>query len=187
MTKSKKIAKDIFENSGQVVAYNPPDKKFNLDRAIDDLVGAIADPIIVWPGGGWEDTIPQWLKDQVSLDRLLEQMKSARGGEPTATDSEALVYMYPLVLDHPIDYDWTQIYLYLGTQVFASCGKEIPGDISVNKLNTDQQRDLDRLKRWIYETRKKHRVELRREGKRQQKEAAEKEQPAVIQHSFDLG
>ena len=40
------------------------------DKWIDDLVGAIADPIIVFPGG-WMDTLPDWIKPQITLERLL--------------------------------------------------------------------------------------------------------------------
>jgi hypothetical protein len=38
------------------------------DGWIGDLVGAICDPLIVYPGG-WEDSLPDWLKKKVTTDR----------------------------------------------------------------------------------------------------------------------
>ena len=58
------------------------------ERAISDIVGAIFDPIIVFPGG-WGDTLPDWMKQKVTLERLMENMKALKGEKPTGTDLEA--------------------------------------------------------------------------------------------------
>lgn len=48
---------------------------------ISDLVGTFTDPIIVFPGG-WGDTLPDWIKTQIALERLAENMKAATGSNP---------------------------------------------------------------------------------------------------------
>jgi hypothetical protein len=40
-----------------------------VDSMISDLVGTFTDPILVFPGG-WGDTLPDWLKGAITLERL---------------------------------------------------------------------------------------------------------------------
>jgi hypothetical protein len=148
------------------------------DAWIDDLVGALTDPIIVWPSP-WMDTLPEKLKEQIPLQRLLMTAKIAHGELPTATDVEALAYMYPRTLEAPIGHDWTEIYLYLGTQVAKAAGKEVPEDIRKEELNKEQMRMLNELKSWIYDKRIKARKAKHRAAKQQAKE--EKKQEIVVE------
>ena len=139
-----------------------------MHRAIDDLVGVFTDPIIVWPGP-WMDTLPEWIRPAITMERLIESMKAAKGETPTATDAEALAYMYPVTLEHPIDSDWTRIYLYLSTKVVARHKKiEIPEDIKVESLNDWEMHHLNELKDWIYERRIKARKERQKAEKAQE-------------------
>jgi hypothetical protein len=172
-----------------------PTEKQKLDQGISDLVGAIFDPLIVWPGG-WEDTIPEWLKQSVSLERLIECMKGYKGGEPTGTDVEAMIYMYTASLCHPFPHDWTQIYLYLGRKVYEKwrtpeSGATFPEDIRVESLTREQERDLAGLKAWIYRKRVEARLEKDRAARRevrQAKEKVEEERKASQLHlEFDFG
>lgn len=133
---------------------------------IDDLVGAIYDPIIVMPGG-WGETLPKWLKDQVTLERLLENMIALREKrELKATDAECACYLYTANLEAPLDHDWTQIYLYVaGKAIRAKPGfkGEMDKDINVESITDYQQYQLDHMKRWIYDQRVKHRRSRNRE------------------------
>jgi hypothetical protein len=167
--------KELFQGENLRKAHQSTPKRFNPDRAIEELVGVFSDPIIVWPLGGWQETIPDWLKERVPLDRLLEQMKQLKGEEPTATDTEALIYMYPLSLERPMDHDWTQIYMYLATKVCGAEGKLVPDDIRVETLNKEQERDLKRLKDWIYESRRRRRIEKAADIRRERIETAAQE------------
>lgn len=181
---------DIFEAAGQEVEKRSPEKRFNLDRSIEDLVGSICDPIIAYPSP-WMDTIPQSLKQQITTDRLIEQMVAHRENrEPTGTDSEALAYLYPASLEAPMDHDWTEIYLYLGARVVKSQGGEVPDDINVRTLNRQQDEDLRRLKAWIYDRRRKHRTEkakdIRKERLANEKQEKQDESPEDLQSVFDL-
>jgi len=148
------------------------------DKWISDLVGVFTDPIIVFPAGGWEDTLPDWIKPAITMERLLECARSSKDGQPTATDAEAMAYMYPRTLEAPLGHDWTEIYLYLGKKVMQShnpFNKEdpFPEDIARESLTGQQTRMLNELKAWIYDRRTKVRDERRRTEKRVAKEEAE--------------
>ena len=49
-----------------------------IDKGISDIVGCLTDPIIVFPGG-WGDNIPEWLKNAITLERMMDSMKSLKG------------------------------------------------------------------------------------------------------------
>lgn len=151
---------------------------------ISDIVGVFTDPIIAWPGG-WMDTIPEKVKEQITIERLVMCMRVAKGEEPTGTDAEALAYMYPRTMEAPMDREWTDIYLYLGTKVMSGAGNEMPEDIRKDKLDDYQMGKLNHLKAWIYQQRIKARLDRDRGERRQKKEeeAAEREaaQPALFE------
>jgi len=154
-----------------------------MEKGISDIVGVFTDPIIAYPSP-WMDTIPDRLKERITLDRLIMCMRVQKGEEPTGTDSEALAYLYPLTLEAPLDHNWVQIYLYLGTKVFGSNGQTMPDDIRRDSLDDEQMKDLDRLKAWIYERRIKVRLDRdrgeRREKKEEEAAAREAAQPALF-------
>jgi hypothetical protein len=162
----------------------PEPKPKSDDYWISELVGALCDPIIVYPSP-WMDTLPEMLKGQITLQRLVMNMRVIRGERPTGTDAEALAYMYPRCLEAPLGHDWTQIYLYLGTKVCSSDGKEMPADIRVEKLDNEQMRMLNELKAWIYEHRIRARKEKDRQA-RQEKKEQEKKELELQQYKFDF-
>jgi hypothetical protein len=141
------------------------------DSMISDLVGTFTDPIVVFPGG-WEDTLPNWIKTQITLERLVENMKEAHGEQPTGTDAEATAYLYTASLTAPMSEDWTKIYLHVAGKTYARAnrGREVPEDIKVESLNEEQMADLNRLKEWIYNQRTRARQERERAERRQKKE-----------------
>ena len=147
-----------------------------VDKQIDSLVGALMDPIIVMPGG-WGDSLPDWIKGAIQLERLALLMK----GEETATDAEACAYLYTASLTNPIGSDWARIYLYIaGKVVSRNKGTEIPEDIKVDSLDEDEMRLLRELKRWIWDRRVKVRQERRRLEKAQAKVEAEARTPKQL-------
>ena len=142
-----------------------------VDGWIDDIVGALLDPIIVMPGG-WGDDLPEWLKTRVTLERLAENIVATREQrEITATDAEAACYLFTASLTAPIGSDWTQIYLYVaGGEMKCQAKGELPEDIKVEALTESQWRDLRELKNWIYRQRVKHRKEKARGDRRKVEE-----------------
>ena len=150
-----------------------------VDGWIDDIVGALCDPIIVMPGG-WGEDLPDWLRKRVTVERLCENiLASTEHRETTATDAEAAGYLFTASLSAPIGGDWTQIYLYVaGREMKNEAKSEMPADIRVDKLTDYQQRELKQLKNWIYQQRVKHRKEKARAQRQEAKvEAGEKDEP----------
>jgi len=161
-------------------------KQKSGEHHISELVGAIADPIIAFLGG-WEDTIPDWLKNAITLERLEMNIRELNGEEPTGTDAEACAYLCTAALTQPLDRDWGEIYLYIATRVHGRWGKsEMPQDIKVESLRDDQKADLNRLKRWLYQQRTRARLERNRAERRQKAEAAKAELEVMQPSLFDF-
>ena len=160
-----------------------------VDGWIDDIVGALCDPIIVMPGG-WGEDLPDWLKKRVTVERLCENLLALKEGrELTATDAEAACYLFTASLEAPMGDDWTQIYLYVaGGEMKSEAKTEMPADIKVEALTEYQWRELKQLKNWIYQQRVKHRKDKKRglpqgEGQAEEKVPDELKTEAV-QSSF---
>jgi len=142
----------------------------NVDSMIDDLVGTLTDPIIVYPGG-WGDSLPEWLKNAIVLERLAENMKASKGEQPTGTDAEACAYLNTASLTAPMDNDWSQIYLYVAGKTYSRWQKnKMPDDIRVDSLSDERMASLNRLKEWLHSRRTTARQEVERTERRQQKE-----------------
>ena len=159
-----------------------------MEKGISDIVGVFTDPILVFPGG-WGDTLPDWLKSTITLERLMSNVGDLKTGEMTGTDAEACAYLMTASLTFPFDHDWTKIYLYIAGKTYTrwrtkESGVEMPEDIRVESLNDEQMRDLNRLKAWIYEKRKTARLDRDRVERRQKREeeaaATEAAQPALF-------
>lgn len=141
-----------------------------IEKGISDIVGVFTDPIVAWPGG-WEDTIPPWIKEAITLERLIENIRALKEGDMTATDAEACAYCYTAFLCQVPDRDWVTIYQYLVNKVSAMHRKDItiPEDVRVDTLNEEQMRDLRQLKDWIYKKRVARRLERDRAGRRERR------------------
>jgi len=139
-----------------------------LEKGISEIVGVFTDLILVFPGG-WGDSLPDWLKNSITLERLEMNMRALKGEEMTGTDAEACAYLYTASLTQPIDHDWSQIYLYVATKTYTRHkGGQVPEDIRVETLNDYQMGELKRLKDWLYRQRVKVRQERDRADKRLQ-------------------
>jgi len=156
-----------------------------VDGWIDDLVGALVDPVIVYPSG-WQDTLPDWIKPQITLERLIMNIKVSKEGGVPVGDTEALAYIYPRTMEAPMSEQWYRIYMYVFNQAMKFKKTEVPEDLKSEKLSDYDMQELNQLKRWIYERRVKHRKEKAR-GERQEakKKVAAKELETVpVQPSF---
>ena len=151
------------------------------EKGISEIVGVFTGPILVFPGG-WDDTLPEWIKNAITLEM---NMRALKGEEMTGTDAEACAYLYTAGLTVPMNHDWSQIYLYIASKTYSRHkGNQVPEDIQVESLNNYQMTELNRLKTWLYRQRTKIRQEMDRIGRRQaREEEAEKkkaEQPALF-------
>lgn len=141
---------------------------------IEESVGALFDPIIVYPAGGWENDLPEPLKKELPLHRMAHNMLCIRGKASwdEACDVEALLYLYPASLAAPMGHDWTQIYLYLGYKVM---GSRMPEDVAQKTLTNYEMGMLRDLKRWI----QRKKLEARKARRRQEKAEKPAKQQAV--------
>ena len=156
-----------------------------VEKGISEIVGVFTDPIIVFPGG-WGDTLPEWIKSSITLERLEMNMRALKGEEMTGTDAEACAYLYTAALTQPMDHDWSEIYLYIATKTYRKWGKnEMPGDIAIDSISDYQMKDLNRLKEWLYRKRTQVRLERdqaeRRQKKEEEVERRSTEQPALFE------
>jgi len=156
-----------------------------VEQGISGIVGCFTDPVVVFPGG-WGDTIPEWLKTAITLERMMGDMKALKGEEPIGTDAEACAYLMTVSLTQPMGSDWTQIYLYVARQTYKQWEKgEMPADIAVDSISDYQMGELNRLKSWLYRQRVKARTEKDRAERREKREEAEaqreEEQPALFE------
>ena len=156
-----------------------------VEKGISDIVGVFSDPILVFPGG-WGDTLPDWLKNAITLERLEMNMRALKGEEITGTDAEACAYLYTAGLTQPLDHDWDQIYLYIATRTYRRWGKnEMPSDIAVDSISDYQTAELKRLKDWLYQKRTQARLDRERGERRQERQEEEArrkaEQPVLFE------
>lgn len=144
---------------------------------IDDLAGVFTDPIIVYPGG-WEDTIPQKLREAVTIERLIGNMKHAKGEPITATDAECCIYIYTVCMCQPLSHEWAQIYFYLSTKFVEKDGRTMPDDMRLDKLTDYEHQLLGDLRGWIYRRRLAAREDRCRRERAQAREGGEGGTPA---------
>lgn len=139
------------------------------ENILANMLGLLTAPLIVYPSP-WKADIPEWMIREVTLQRLI-QLKS--GETDLATDAEALAYIFPAVMEAPIDHEWSKIYLYLGTRVMENrLTKDhvtMPGDVREDSLSEYETGQLNRLKRWIRERQFKHLAEKMRDLRREEK------------------
>ena len=141
------------------------------EKGISEIVGVFTDPILVFPGG-WGDTLPEWLKNAITLERLEMNMRALKGEEMTGTDAEACAYLYTAGLIALMDHDWSQIYLYIAGKTYAHHkDNQVPDDIQVESLNDYQMVELNRIKAWLY----RKRTQVRQEGGRIERRQAREE------------
>ena len=142
-------------------------------KQIEGLVGALTDPIIVFDPG-WADVLPDWLKAEITLQRLAQQMK---GEEGIATDAEALAYVSNASLAVPLDSDWVEIYQYLFTSVMKD---KVPEEMSRESLDNRRMRLLRELKQWLWRQKVKAREEKARGERAKTKAEPEAKAPKQL-------
>ena len=165
-------------------------EKQKIEKGISNIIGVFTDPIIVFPGG-WGDTLPEWIKTSITLERLMMNIQALKTGEMTGTDAEACAYLYTASLTQPMGNDWTQLYIYIVDKTYEKwrtrdSGVTMAEDIRLESLRDDQMADLNRLKDWIYRQRTRIRLERDRAERRRKKEEKEVQKKAEQPVLFEL-
>jgi hypothetical protein len=163
-----------------------PSKK-ETEGWIDDLVGALCDPIIVYPSP-WKDDLPDWVKTQITLERLVMNMKVMHEGGVPVGDTEALAYIFPRTMEEPLSEQWMRIYTYVFTSAMKFKKVEVSEDLKCESLSDYDMRELTDLKTWIFQKRVQHRKEKARAEQRASIQADEEKSSELktdsVQPSF---
>lgn len=71
----------------------------------------------------------------------------------TATEAEVAAYLSTASLSFPLDHDQAQVYFYVVNRVMKRRNTEVPKDLVVTDLSSDQVRLFEKLRRDIYNSR----------------------------------
>jgi len=123
----------------------------------DVLTEVLTTPIVYHPGG-WEDTLPEWLRQRV-LEERIEMV--ANGGWDKATDAEVTCYLYTAALVQPLGSDWTEITLFQAAKQMPQLRNALPA--TPTELSDYQLHQLSDLKRNIRDSQKRRRKSKRKE------------------------
>ena len=163
-------------------------KEREVEKKLSCLAGCFTEPLVVCPGG-WADSLPEWLRKAVVEERMIALLQAVRENrEPTGTEAEACAYLYTAGLVAPMDSDWTEIYLYVASQVMARHRKaEVPDDIKVEGLSNYRKGLLADLRGRIYRCRRRATEGMERAERRQVREQGQvvKERNQGVQVSFE--
>lgn len=109
---------------------------------------------LVVANASWAETAPKWLLDAINAERLVQGFASLLDkGKEQVGDAEICLYLYTLNLTQPVSREYTQIYLYVSTKLMKKRGIEVPKDIEVTELNSDEERELNDLRYDLYRKR----------------------------------
>ncbi len=97
-------------------------------------------PIVAY--SGWEDAVTDEMKNNILTERL------ANAYSETATDLEAMVYLHTASLATPLGHEIVNVYSYLFSKYYPEQAKGI-GNYT-DKLDENEQKELTKLKDWIY-------------------------------------
>ena len=144
-----------------------------IDKQIEETVGALVDPIIVFDPD-WAEDLPERLKAEITLQRLAQQMK---GEEGIATDAEALAYVSNASLAVPLNSEWADIYEYLFTRVMRD---NVPEELRKESLDDWRMSLLRELKRWLWRQKVRGREQKSKEARMKTRAELEAKAPKQL-------
>jgi len=124
---------------------------------IRDIPKKKAENRFVVADAGWADSIPDWLRKEISWERTTKGtaaiLTGSEEGPETVGDAELLAYLYTAGLSEKLPPDLAQIQLYLGTKVLDKAKITFDDDIRVTSLTPDQEQEFKKLRRTIWKVR----------------------------------
>jgi len=110
-------------------------------------------PIIV---ANTEWTLPEnlikWVKEERMINGLIE-MTTPLSPEESVGYAEVVAYLNPATSKSVLPSRVTKIYLYCVTQVMKRHKIDVPEEIAVNELTDYETKELNDLKKWLYQSR----------------------------------
>jgi len=128
---------------------------------VDTILYGLSAPLIFGPGG-WGETYPDEMRSFGRIIRLAESIKSHDSQMCNKFDAHA--YLYSMNFVAPMGHSWTKIYFHCFAAAHNDKWKILLEDPMFSKmdieLDTNEEYDLNRLRRWIY----KNQVEAIKRG-----------------------
>ena len=150
----------ILEEGGDIISTTLVTDKQRVKSVLKEW-GAVTEvlttPIVFHPGG-WEDTLPEWLRQRVVEERIA---MVNNGGWNKATDAEVTCYLFTASLSQPLGGDWTEITLYQAALQMPQLRKVLPA--TPKELSAYQLTQLNDLKYKIRNSQIRNRKTKRKE------------------------
>lgn len=107
-----------------------------LEAALDRKLHAyelhyLRGPVVFYMGGGWEDTVPDWLMRAIPKARLPQLLAEAVADVPEygrmCSLEEVVAYLYTACLSFPLAQEWANVYFWTSDQVMRARRKLLAG------------------------------------------------------------
>ena len=118
---------------------------------------------LVVADSGWAEAIPEWIKEEIRSDRLINGLIELGSGkkidyDKAICDAEVVAYLYTAGLRGPMSTEFTNIYLYLSSKLMKKRNMDLPEKFEKylsEGLNEYEQSELRDLKQMIFRSRGK--------------------------------
>jgi hypothetical protein len=139
------------------------------ERYVKSLVYTFTFPIIGFPG--WVEAIPEDLKKDMPMIRMIQLLKEPDTFLEVASDEEAMIYISTASFATPLDHHWTRIYMHLTRNYMLNRKRKKPEDLpdflrEETRLDDYEKKLLKDLKRWIRRKQLEHMREKEKKGKK---------------------
>jgi hypothetical protein len=100
--------------------------------------------LLVVGDASWADTIPQWILNEVSMERTINAAINLVGKKKfqdheQVGDAEVIAYLMPATMKAPIDNDYVEIYIYLSAKLMLKAKRvkeeALPNDFKESLKN----------------------------------------------------
>ena len=133
--------------------------KKEFERHARKLIHCLFAPIVVFPQYV-DDKVPEGMRTQITIERFLHLGKDFhKEFVEEGTDTEALLYISKVTLMYQIDNDWYNIFMHLFKKYCIAVKVDYGNIIQIQEfkeLDSIEQWELTKLKKWIYKVQKEH-------------------------------
>lgn len=123
------------------------------EKFVFEFMDTLTAPIITF-SEEWASAIPERLKRDITLSRLIGKMQN----EELSTIPETVAYIITRTFIAPLSHEWTNVYLWCSAQYMQQYRKKSDEDLTEIKypaqLSRHEESLLKRLRVWIFEKRR---------------------------------
>lgn len=95
---------------------------------------------------GWAESIPEWIKEEIKGERMINGIVNVIGGEDRVGNAEVVAYLYTASLRSPMSNENNKIYLKLSGELMKKRNMEIPDFMNVGELDEYEKGILEELR-----------------------------------------